>query len=190
MPQGILPLIPRDATQINGLVSVWRDDVRCPRCWQILDEPGNWIGRSPLHWWTCACLSWTVDPIAASICIPGAIVLEGYHRLLGQWCGWPALFCDRKRDRSRDCWTLWGAILFRGCLKKFPINPVGSNYMRTLACTDLSWFSTGKATARRFFTKCVANIALPALLIISIRTNHGRNNGSPSMKWQCRAARS
>jgi len=28
MPQGILPLIPRDATQINGLVSVWRDDER------------------------------------------------------------------------------------------------------------------------------------------------------------------
>ena len=26
MPQQILPLIPRGATQINGLVSVWRDD--------------------------------------------------------------------------------------------------------------------------------------------------------------------
>ena len=26
MPQRILPLIPRGATQINGLVSVWRDD--------------------------------------------------------------------------------------------------------------------------------------------------------------------
>jgi hypothetical protein len=26
MPQLILPLIPRGATQINGLVSVWRDD--------------------------------------------------------------------------------------------------------------------------------------------------------------------
>jgi hypothetical protein len=26
MPQQILPLIPRGATQINGLISVWRDD--------------------------------------------------------------------------------------------------------------------------------------------------------------------
>lgn len=30
MPQQILPLIPRDATQINGLVSVWRDDTNWP----------------------------------------------------------------------------------------------------------------------------------------------------------------
>ena len=26
MPQQILPLIPRGATQINGLISVWRDE--------------------------------------------------------------------------------------------------------------------------------------------------------------------
>ena len=38
MPQQILPLIPRGATQINGLVSVWREEERwtyflggCPR---------------------------------------------------------------------------------------------------------------------------------------------------------------
>jgi hypothetical protein len=53
-------------------------------------------------------------------------------------------------------------ISFPDCLKKFPINPAGSNWIKTLTGADLFWFSTEKVTVRRFFAKCGANIVLAA----------------------------